>query len=56
MKIPFSSSLPDAVQKILGQNGSAGKVEEIFLGAAACLVVSWGLLKLTKKLGSGKKP
>jgi len=55
MNIPFSSSFPDPVQKLLGLPGNAGEVKEALLGAAVCVLLTWGVLKLVKRFCAAKK-
>ena len=45
MNIPFSSALPDGVQKLLGMNGSTGTVKEALLGAIVVVTSVWACLK-----------
>jgi hypothetical protein len=45
MNIPFSSALPDAVQKSLGLTGSAGTVKEVIIGVLVVVTAVWALLK-----------
>lgn len=56
MRIPFSSELPDAVQKTLGLPGGASDIEKAVLGAMVCAIATWGLLKLVRALGRRGKP
>jgi hypothetical protein len=55
MKIPFSSELPDAVQKLLGLPGGAGELKEALLGASVCAIATWGLIKLVRLLNHRSK-
>jgi hypothetical protein len=43
MTLPFSSVLPDAVQKSLGLSGGSGTVEEALVGTIVVVTVVWGL-------------
>ncbi len=45
MTLPFSSELPDAVQKLLGLSGAAGTVEKALLGILMTAAAAWGLFK-----------
>jgi hypothetical protein len=45
MNIPFSSALPDGVQKLLGLTGSAGTVKEALIGAIVVVTAVWACLK-----------
>ena len=56
MRIPFSSELPDAVQKLLGLPGGAGDLKEALLGALVCAMATWGLIKVIRVLNRRKKP
>ena len=45
MKIPLSSTLPDAVQKLLGLAGSPGTVKEALVGAIVTVTAVWLVFK-----------
>lgn len=45
MNVPFSSALPDGVQKLLGISGGAGTVKEALVGTVITVSVVWGLFK-----------
>jgi hypothetical protein len=50
MEIPFSSSLPDGVQKSLGLPGGAGTIGKAVLGILVTAIAAWGILKALKRL------
>jgi hypothetical protein len=45
MTLPFSSALPDGVQKLLGLPGSAGTVKEVLIGILVTVTVVWAIFK-----------
>ncbi len=45
MNIPFSSVLPDGVQKLLGLSGSSGTVKEALVGVIVVVTTVWASLK-----------
>ncbi len=45
MNIPFSSALPDGVQKLLGLAGSAGALKEALIGVIVTTTAVWASLK-----------
>jgi hypothetical protein len=53
MDIPFSSSLPDAIQKALGLPGGAGTFEKAIGGIVVTVTAVWllakGLTSMRKK-------
>ncbi len=45
MNIPFSSVLPDGVQKLIGRAGSSGTVKEALVGTIVVVTAVWASLK-----------
>jgi hypothetical protein len=45
MDIPFSSALPDAIQKSLGLAGGAGTYEKLLGGIIVTVCAVWALMK-----------